>query len=61
LSKQAVQAQSPQGVFDLSDLYHDLVISDQMAAHEVAQRFYEIGSPSGRTQTESYLKQKSLP
>ncbi len=60
LSKQAVQVHSPQGAFDLSDLYHDLVSSGQMAAHEVTQRFYEIGSPSGRAQTESYLKQRSL-
>lgn len=60
LSKHAIQAHSTQGAFDLSDLYHDLVRSDQMVAHEVAQRFYEIGSPSGRNQTESYLKQRSL-
>ena len=60
LSKQAVLTYSAQGAFDLSDLYHDLVNTGQMQAHEVAQRFYEIGSPSGRIQTESYLQQRSL-
>jgi NDP-sugar pyrophosphorylase family protein len=40
---------------DLADLYHDLVAEGRMAAHEVTQRFYEIGSPAGLEETRAYL------
>jgi histidinol-phosphate phosphatase family protein len=33
--------------FDLADLYRTLAERGQLACHEVAERFYEIGSPTG--------------
>jgi NDP-sugar pyrophosphorylase family protein len=40
---------------DLADLYQDLVAEGRMIAHEVTQRFYEIGSPAGLEETRAYL------
>ena len=41
--------------FDLATLYQDLLIRDELAAHEVSERFYEVGSPSGLDETRNYL------
>lgn len=37
----------PNQYYDLATLYQDLLKDNQLAAHEVTQRFYEIGSFSG--------------
>lgn len=44
--------------FDLADVYSDLVSEKQMAAHEVKQRFYEIGSREGLAELDSLLRDK---
>jgi NDP-sugar pyrophosphorylase family protein len=41
--------------FDLSDLFMHLAQHRQLAGHEVHERFYEIGSPSGIAETNQYL------
>jgi len=41
--------------FDLSEVYRDLVESDQLAGCEMTQRFYEIGTPSGLRETDELL------
>lgn len=41
--------------FDLSDVYNQLSIQNQLAGFEVYQRFYEIGSLVGIRETENYL------
>jgi NDP-sugar pyrophosphorylase family protein len=41
--------------FDLATLYRDLLSRGHLAAHEVAQRFYEIGSLAGLQETRCYL------
>lgn len=43
---------------DLARVYQDLLAHDQLAAFEVPDRFYEIGSPAGLADTEAYLRQK---
>lgn len=43
---------------DLAQIYQDLVAQDQLAAFEVTQRFYEIGSPSGLEEARRFLEQK---
>jgi len=43
---------------DLVQIYQDLIAQDQLAAFEVTQRFYEIGSPSGLEQTRRFLEQR---
>jgi NDP-sugar pyrophosphorylase family protein len=40
---------------DLADLYADMAERGQLAGYEVAQRFYEIGSPRGLADTRAYL------
>lgn len=45
---------------DLSSLYKKLLISKQVAAFEVHQLFYEIGSLTGLFSFERYLKNKEL-
>lgn len=40
---------------DLSEVYRELIRQDELAGYEVANRFYEIGSPTGLAETEDYL------
>ena len=49
--------------FDLADLYSRLVWEGQMAAYEVKQRFYEIGSAQGLAELDGLLRNNdvSLP
>jgi N-acetyl-alpha-D-muramate 1-phosphate uridylyltransferase len=42
-------------VRDLADLYEALLKANQLAAFEVRERFYEIGSPAGLEETSRYL------
>jgi NDP-sugar pyrophosphorylase family protein len=44
--------------FDLADVYARLVSEKQMAAYEVKQRFYEIGSAEGLAELDSLLRDK---
>jgi NDP-sugar pyrophosphorylase family protein len=41
--------------WDLAELYADLLQRKQLAAFEVRDRFYEIGSPAGLRETAEYL------
>jgi N-acetyl-alpha-D-muramate 1-phosphate uridylyltransferase len=45
--------------FDLADVYSRLVSENQMAAYEVNERFYEIGSRQGLAELDSLLRNKS--
>lgn len=45
---------------DLATLYQDLLRQGDLAAYEVHQRFYEIGSLEGLEETRRYLKTRSL-
>jgi NDP-sugar pyrophosphorylase family protein len=40
---------------DLTELYSDLLQRKQLAAFEVRERFYEIGSPAGLRETAEFL------
>ena len=42
-------------VADLADLYHELSLAGQLAAFEVDERFYEVGSPEGLADLERHL------
>lgn len=42
--------------FDLADLYERLVAQGQLMGYEVAERFYEIGSPDGLRETDAFLR-----
>ena len=49
------------GVIDLSDVFRDLSLSGQLAALEVSERFYEIGSPQGLQESERFLSHRLDP
>jgi NDP-sugar pyrophosphorylase family protein len=48
------------GPFDLADLYSRLVSNRQMAAYEVKQRFYEIGSAKGLVELDVLLRNRTV-
>ena len=51
-------ARYPAGArFDLSRVFNDLLADRQLAGFEVADRFFEIGSPDGLRDTEALLTQ----
>lgn len=46
----------PTGKADLADVFERLSREGRLAAYEVAQRFYEIGSPAGLADLEDFLE-----
>ncbi|HMG53783.1 MAG TPA: nucleotidyltransferase family protein [Kofleriaceae bacterium] len=46
------------GRLDLAAVYQDLLARDQLAGYEVAERFYEIGSPAGLENTHHLLSKE---
>lgn len=56
--KEAFASIPPDEPYDLSVLQQDLLRADQLAAYEVSDRFYEIGSPAGLEETRQYLVSK---
>jgi NDP-sugar pyrophosphorylase family protein len=51
----AFQGLAPDQPHDLEGVYQTLLQQDQLAACQVTQRFYEVGSPSGIAELEHYL------
>jgi NDP-sugar pyrophosphorylase family protein len=45
-------------VFDLADVFHDLSTRGDLVGHEVHERFYEIGSPSGLEETRRFIRER---
>lgn len=45
--RHAFEGLAPGSVYDLATTYQDLLAGDELAACEVAERFYEIGSQAG--------------
>lgn len=45
--------------FDLANVYHQLATENQLAGHEVMQRFYEIGSPAGLAELDAQLRHQT--
>jgi NDP-sugar pyrophosphorylase family protein len=58
LRADALHAHAVKGPLDLADVYKTLVAKDQLAAFEVNERFYEIGSPAGLEDTRAFLHAK---
>ena len=61
LSHAAFDARRAGEVFDLADVYQDLVAAGQLAGYEVTSRFYEIGSPEGLGDLRSHLASTATP
>jgi NDP-sugar pyrophosphorylase family protein len=60
LSAATLQPKPAGAAFDLADLYHELSLSGRLACHEVHERFYEIGSHQGLSETIDYFS-RGLP
>jgi NDP-sugar pyrophosphorylase family protein len=45
---------------DLAALYQDVLRRGELAAYEVHDRFYEIGTPEGIRDTEAFLTERGL-
>jgi NDP-sugar pyrophosphorylase family protein len=58
LSRDIFSRYAESTVIDLADICRDLSKSGQLAAIEVSERFYEIGSPQGIRDTEAYLSRQ---
>jgi MurNAc alpha-1-phosphate uridylyltransferase len=56
VSAELLAARPADMAFDLADLYRELVDRRDLAGFEVAQRFYEIGSPAGLAETDAHLR-----
>jgi len=55
LKKEAFVSMNTREAFDLSEVLQNLISQNQMAGFEVKERFYEIGSLNGLTETEKYI------
>lgn len=51
LSKNTLSIYGDNQVFDISDLYHQLSVRDELHGHLISDRFYEIGSIAGIKET----------
>lgn len=60
LSAKTLYQYSESGKFELSNLYHELAKKDQLAGHQVQERFYEIGSLEGLEDTKAYFKERDV-
>lgn len=56
LDGRALEPYPAETPFDLATVYRDLLAADDLAAFEVASRFYEIGSPEGLAETRALLE-----
>lgn len=54
---EALLAYPDSEALDLARVYEDLAVRNELAAHEVSDRFYEIGTPSGLAETRQHLEQ----
>jgi N-acetyl-alpha-D-muramate 1-phosphate uridylyltransferase len=60
LARRVVAGEIPAGGnADLATLLHGLSVRGELAGFEVAQRFYEIGSPAGLEDLETWLREKA--
>jgi N-acetyl-alpha-D-muramate 1-phosphate uridylyltransferase len=55
LARAALDAVPDDQAYDLATVYRNLLTRGQLAAYEVTERFYEIGSPTGLRETRQHL------
>jgi N-acetyl-alpha-D-muramate 1-phosphate uridylyltransferase len=60
LNVEALSGWTDNKAFDLADVYGDLITRNELAGHEVTQRFYEIGSPEGLAELDAMLRSQQL-
>src|SRR3990167_6242951 len=60
LTQKAFDDVPEKSAYDLASLYQALLNNQQLAAHEIHERFYEIGSFAGIKELEYYLTQQEI-
>jgi N-acetyl-alpha-D-muramate 1-phosphate uridylyltransferase len=60
VNKEAFAAFNDDEVFDLALVYEDLVAKQQLAGYEVKERFFEIGSHEGLSETDALFLELQL-
>jgi NDP-sugar pyrophosphorylase family protein len=60
LSDRVFSGRENNKVFDLADIYTDLIARNELAGFEVTERFYEIGSPEGLAELDVMLRHQQL-
>jgi NDP-sugar pyrophosphorylase family protein len=60
LSARAFSSSMNNHVFDLADIYRELIANNELAGFEITRRFYEIGSPEGLAELDAMLRQQRL-
>jgi N-acetyl-alpha-D-muramate 1-phosphate uridylyltransferase len=60
-SRRALSAYEGLKTVDLADVCRDLAMRGELAAFDVRERFYEIGSRQGIKDTEEFLRNKNFP
>ena len=58
LTRRALERYPDHQSLDLAVVYQDLLAGNELAAFEVLERFYEIGSPQGILDTERHLRER---
>jgi NDP-sugar pyrophosphorylase family protein len=59
LRREALERLPPGAPADLGDLYAALVSEGRLLGHEVAERFHEIGTPTGLAETRAFLARRA--
>jgi NDP-sugar pyrophosphorylase family protein len=59
VTARALERYPPDEPFDLATVYRDVLAAGRLAAMEVSERFYEIGSPEGLAETRAFLDHQS--
>jgi len=60
LTAPALESYPKARAFDLSEVYHELSLAGRLAGFEVTERFYEIGSPQGLKEAETYFSARGI-
>ena len=55
IKQSTIATYSAEKPFDLSEVYNELSLNGELAGYEVFERFYEIGSHQGISDTQSYI------
>jgi NDP-sugar pyrophosphorylase family protein len=55
LRREVIEGIPPAGAVDLAEVYRRLSAHGELAGYEVAERFYEVGSPQGLADLEEHL------
>lgn len=60
LRREALVSKPEGEALDLADLYRELIAKNELAGYQVAERFYEIGSPEGLAELDELLRGRQL-